>query len=217
MRNKYLIKIYRTLGWVTVTLTVVVSATAYTSYVRITKNFYEVDPGRFYRSAQLTPDELQQTIDKYGIKTVISLRGAPENAYWYQPEIELLKRNHVTFKSYWLSMDNFPDKDDVTGILHDLKTAEKPILVHCKAGADRTGLVSALYVHEVMGMSKEIALQQLTFRYWHVPAIHPAMSAFIEQYGGPTWLETYDPCRYQQYSDKDTRCSPNESSETEKR
>src|SRR5690242_684397 len=47
------------------------------SIVRLSKNFYEVDPGKFYRSAQLSPTELKDVVDKYGIKTVISLRGAP--------------------------------------------------------------------------------------------------------------------------------------------
>lgn len=53
---------------------------AYTSIFRITKNLYEIDPGRFYRSAQLSKSELEQTADKLGIKTVNSVRLSPKYA-----------------------------------------------------------------------------------------------------------------------------------------
>jgi hypothetical protein len=48
---------------------------AYTSIFRISKNFYEIDPGKYYRSAQLTKFELEDVVKRHGIKTVISVRG----------------------------------------------------------------------------------------------------------------------------------------------
>lgn len=210
VRPETFFKVFRKLMWPAVIFTALFSVTAYTSYVRITKNFYEVDPGRFYRSAQLTPDELKEAIEKYGIKTVISLRGAPENAYWYKPQMDVLRSKGVAFKSYWLLPDRFPDRDELTNILADLRNAPKPILVHCRSGADRTGLVSALYAYEIMKEPKAVALEQLSFRYWHVPLLHPAMDAFVERYEGPSWVESYDPCQYPEFGDKSANCEGHE-------
>ena len=121
------------------------------SIFRISKNFHEVDSGKFYRSAQLTPGEMQDMIDKYGIKTVISLRGAPESSYWVQPQREVLAKNNVKFYAFGWTIDYFPDRDQYLGFLEALKTAERPILVHCRTGADRTSTATALYAIEYMG------------------------------------------------------------------
>lgn len=180
---------------------------AYTSTVRLTKNFYEVDAGKFYRSAQLTPDEMQQAINQYAIKTVISLRGGSEESYWYKPQVEVLARNKVEFYPISLSMDSFPSKENLNEIIRLLKTAPKPILVHCRSGADRTGMVSALYQIEEMGKSKEEALEQLRFKYWYVEAFHPAMTEFIKVYQGSDWAQnSYQPCSYKKFKNDLPEC-----------
>ncbi len=184
----------------TILATLVLSLIAYTSRVRVTENFHEVDPGRFYRSAQLTPEELSEKIEAYGIKTVISLRGAPQQAYWYQPEVELLHRKGVVFKAYGLDVDTFPTKEQLTGLLDDFDHAPKPILIHCRSGADRTGMVSALYAFDKMGQSREDALRQLAFKYWHVELFHPAMDDFIRAYDGREWARDYQRCVYPRYA-----------------
>lgn len=134
---------------------------AYTSIFRISQNFSEVDPGRFYRSAQLTPRELEELSEKYGIKTVISLRGIPQSVFGLEPEQETLERLGIGFHKFDLSTDHFPSKSDLIQILALLRNAPKPILIHCRSGADRTGMVTALYQIEQMGISKEEAKKQL--------------------------------------------------------
>ena len=123
------------------------------SIVRLSKNFYEVDPGKFYRSAQLSPTELDEVVKKYGIKTVISLRGAPENSYWVPKQKEVLEKNHVAFHWVGWTTDFFPDNDDLKNYLNVLKTAEYPVLVHCRTGADRTGEATAMYAIDFMKQS----------------------------------------------------------------
>lgn len=167
-----------------------------TSVVRISKNFHEVDPGKFYRSAQLTPEEMQEVINKYGIKTVISLRGAPENSYWVPGQKEILAKNAVEFIPLGWTTDYFPDKDDLKNYIEALDKSKYPILVHCRQGADRTGEATAIYAIEKMGMSNEKAVEEfLSFKYWHVPIFHPAKSEFVKRYQGKEWaLTKYDPC-----------------------
>ena len=170
---------------------------AYTSLFRITKNFYEVDPGKFYRSAQLTKGELEDVIKAHGIQTVISLRGYPQPILNAEPEFDTLKRLGVEFEKYDLSEDDFPSKEDLTSIISAFKNKKKPILIHCRSGADRTGMISALYQIEEMGISKEQALDQLSFKYWHIRNFHPAMSEFVKIYDGWNWaLSNYNPCDY---------------------
>lgn len=178
----------------------IVGLFAYTSTVRITKNFYEVDAGKFYRSAQLTADELQEAIDTYGIKTVISLRGGSPDSYWYNDELSVLKKNAVEFYPINLSMDSFPSKGNLNEILRLFKETPKPILIHCRSGTDRTGMVTALYLVEEMGKSKDEALKQLSFKYWYVEAFHPAMTEFIRVYQGHDWAKNkYEPCIYDKF------------------
>lgn len=183
------------------------SFATYASIVRLTQNFYEVEKDRFYRSAQLNPIELNEKIKKHGIKTVISLRGSPEDSYWFKPEVSFLEKSGVLFKSYGLNANAFPSKSELIGILDDFKNAPKPILIHCRSGADRTGLVSALYVYEEMKKSKAEALGQLSFKYWHVRQFNPAMTKFITEFDGGDWASRYDPCRYPEFANGAV-CSP---------
>ncbi|PWU15489.1 MAG: hypothetical protein C5B49_11700 [Bdellovibrio sp.] len=166
------------------------------SVFRITENFYEVDPGRFYRSAQLTPEELEEFIDRYKIRTVISLRGAPEGAFWYKPQVELLARKHVQFNALWWTAEHVPAKSELVAYLDLLKNAEYPILIHCRTGSDRTSAATAIYAIEKMGETNEEAIQQhMSFRYWHVPLFKPAMTALVRAYRGDNWVRSeYDIC-----------------------
>ncbi len=166
------------------------------SIVRLSKNFYEVDPGRFYRSAQLSPTELEEVIKKYGIKTVFSLRGAPENSYWVPGQRKVLEENHVRFYSFSWTTDYFPDTAQIKGYLQALKTAEFPILVHCRTGADRTGEATALYAIDFMKIPNQLAIDKfLNFKFWHVQSFHPAKAAFVQRYPGlEETLQNYNHC-----------------------
>ncbi len=166
------------------------------STFRISKNFVTVDEGRFYRSAQLTPEELRQVILEKGIKTVISLRGGPEHTQWYQDQVKVLQETGVDFKVVWWLAEYFPPKQELMNYLELLKTAQYPILVHCRVGSDRTGLATAIYAMDYLRTPKELAIaQHLNFDYWHVQTFKPAMVEFVKRYRGPLWAKNeFDPC-----------------------
>lgn len=166
------------------------------STFRISKNFHEVDPGRFYRSAQLTPEELDEVVKKYGIKTVISLRGAPEHTPWYQPEVDKLKELGVDFQAVWWTAEFFPPKEELVRYEELLDKPQYPILVHCRVGSDRTGAATAIYAMQNLHQTNEQAVKDhLNFDYWHVEAFKPAMAELVRRYKGPDWVKNvYDPC-----------------------
>jgi protein tyrosine phosphatase (PTP) superfamily phosphohydrolase (DUF442 family) len=187
------------------------------SVFRISKNFSEVDPGKFYRSAQLTPEELQEVIDQYGIKTVISLRGAPKNSYWVPGQVEVLAKNNVRFLDFGWTSDYFPSNEDFRGFMTALRDAPRPILVHCRTGADRTGEASAIYAIEFMKVPVVEAIKsQLNFGHWHVPTFHPAKIEFVKRYQGLDWaLTQYNMCDPQNSKWVEPgHCPPNSSSKS---
>jgi protein tyrosine/serine phosphatase len=177
----------------------------YTTVYRISKNFYEVDPGKFYRSAQLSPDELNEAIEKYGIKSVLTLRGSPTDSKWMAAELEIVKEKHLNFYDAGYTLDYFPTNRHLHTVAEALKNAPRPLLVHCRTGADRTGEVSAIYAVEFLGKSKDEAIHdELNFKHWHVQAFHPAKAEFVRQWKGLDWaLNQYDLCRdFPQWAEK---------------
>jgi protein tyrosine/serine phosphatase len=172
---------------------------------RIHKNFHVVQEGEIYRSAQLTGEEFRLAIDQVGIKTVINLRGK-NDAEWYSEESETLRSEGVQLIDISMSAKRFPHRDDLIRLLDAFRTAARPILIHCKAGADRTGEAVALYQMEYLGKSKREALKSLSPYYLHMPSFMPAKRAFIEIYSGEDWARSvYDPCResYKYYPQSD--------------
>lgn len=107
-----------------------------------------------YRSA--LPDEralpLLQTLK---IATVINF--LPESdAQWLQSSD--IKQVQLSYRT------NHVDDSDVLAAIRAIQAAEAdgPVLMHCKHGADRTGLMAAMYRVVVQGWSKEDALNEMT-------------------------------------------------------
>lgn len=128
-------------------------------------NFEKVAPG-CYRGNQPGPWRLKKYANM-GIRTIINLRGERSPAYnlFEKPLCEELglslidmpfhARQAVTRKRFLM-------------ILEVLKSVEGPFLLHCKSGADRSGLVAALYLTVVQGEPIAIARKQLSWRYAHI-------------------------------------------------
>ncbi len=157
-------------------------------------NVREVDPGRFYRSAQLSPETLDEVIDAFGIRSVINLRGYGD-ADWRDAESAVTRESAVPLYDVHLSARSLPRREQLLRLLGLYRVAARPLLVHCQGGADRTGEAAALYAIEYMGRTTEQALEMLTLRYRHLEWLRPAKRAFVSAYRGERWVrERYDPC-----------------------
>lgn len=136
--------------------------------LRLSGNVHVVDPGRVYRSAQLSPEHLRRLIAEKQLRAVINLRGH-SNAPWYVAESTVTRAAGVQQIDLELSARAEPDSTRLDSLRKLLRTTPTPFLIHCEAGADRTGLASALYSLEELGQPPAQADRQLTLRDLHFP------------------------------------------------
>ena len=145
------------------------SAAGYFAFMEEQGNFHSITAGEAYRSAQLDRDELEYYLKKYGIKSILNLRGRNPNASWYWEEIEVSATHGVAHFDIPLSATVAPRSEDIGKMIEIFKSAPRPILIHCQAGADRSGLAAAIWKVIVDGRTKKEAAGQLSLLYGHLP------------------------------------------------
>lgn len=123
----------------------------------------QIAPG-LWRSNQPTPWRLKR-LQRRGFATVINLRGAGHSGAYH------LERYHcqalgLRLIDLKLSSRRPPTVDQVSQLKRYFDEAERPLLIHCKSGADRAGLVAALFLL-FQGDTVEQVEQQLSLRYMH--------------------------------------------------
>ncbi|MGV0817177.1 dual specificity protein phosphatase family protein [Martelella sp. AMO21009] len=153
----------------------VLTSGVYLGGLQASGNFHEVKAGEFYRSAQPSASALADYIDRHGIRTVINLRGASPGRSWYDDEIRVSAQKGVEHIDFPMSDRTILSPERSMELLALMRDAPKPILIHCKAGADRTGLASVIYLQQLGGVDEETAEWQLSPLYGHValPGIGP--------------------------------------------
>lgn len=119
-----------------------------------------------WRSAQPAPHQIA-ALKRLGLKTIVNLRG-PRFCGSYWLEQQACARHGMRLVDFQIRSRAAPSKDELLGARDLLGTIEYPMLLHCKSGADRAGLMSALYmiVHE--GRSVAEAKQQLSLKFGHI-------------------------------------------------
>lgn len=140
----------------------------YVGFLMVTNNFHVVVPGELYRSAQPNAAEIADYKAKYGLKTIINLRGANSHQRWYQDELAASARAGITHIDFGMSARQLQPREKIARLVAILNSAQKPILIHCQSGADRTGLASAIYLAAIEKKDENTAEAQLSIRYGHV-------------------------------------------------
>ena len=131
-----------------------------------THNVHAVLPNQVYRSAQLTHDDLARLVQRYGIRSVINLRGANPDIAWYQDEMAVTQERHLWHADLALDAHHLPDVATLQQLVNLIERAPKPLLLHCRQGADRTGLASAIAMVLLNQHASESVLwQQVGWRY----------------------------------------------------
>lgn len=142
---------------------------------------------RIYRSPQLSANYLEKSIKDKGIKTIINLRGEGKDSQWYIKEGEISQKYHLKLYDCRLSAYDLPRYRILRDILEVLSTSERPILIHCGGGVDRTGFVSALALAIERDLPLSELKKQFSWRYGVLPFYRSIGPYFFSNY--EQWLD----------------------------
>lgn len=143
-------------------------SSAWFTYLQLKHNFDAVVPGEVYRSAQPSPADLARYKQEYGIKTVVNLRGENKGSGWYDAEVDAATKLDIAHVDFRMSARRQLSQQEAAELIALLARAEKPLLIHCNWGADRTSLAAALYVAAVGKLGEAAAEGQISMRYGHL-------------------------------------------------
>lgn len=96
-------------------------------------------PGELNRSAQPTPAQIDEYVQKYGIRTIINLRGANEGRSWYDEEVKESDRLRIVHVDFGMSARHELTQAQAIALVALTEKAAKPLLIHCKDGAVERG------------------------------------------------------------------------------
>lgn len=160
----------------------VLAAGGWVAYnVYVSHNFHTVIPGGVYRSGQPLGEDIHRWTAKYGLKTVVNLRGG-ESDERVQGELAAIADLKLDYYDIHLSNTKLPSADQLRELARVLETAPRPMLIHCKAGADRTSVGSVMARMALAGDDYQAARSQCSLYYLHVDTDPDHVAGCLDQY-----------------------------------
>jgi tyrosine-protein phosphatase SIW14 len=160
------------------------------------KRLREVEPGKAYRSGQLTADGFAEAIKRFHIRTIINLQDDhpdPDiDSHFIGSgkirETELCRQlgvRYVTIAPDLISRQSPADQrpkaiDQFLAVLDDPNNY--PVLWHCRAGLNRTGIMTAIYRMEYNGWERGAAIEELKangFGEWSSTSANEYISQYV--------------------------------------
>jgi protein tyrosine/serine phosphatase len=133
--------------------------------MHINHNFETITEGKVYKSGVIPPDEIEDYVKEYKIKSIIDLRFPGTGDEVNNPEIptELTAEKEAIAKIK--GVNYFNNGSDQVPEPHNLDTFFKimddpknyPVLIHCYHGVGRAEMYSAIYRIEYENMEKDEA------------------------------------------------------------
>ncbi len=162
------------------------------------KNFGAVREGQLYRAGELTPAALKKIATQAGVRTVVDLGAHHPGSPGEIREQRTLDALGVERVSLRLFGDAQGDPNEYVQALRVMTDPERaPVLVHCAAGAQRTGAAVAFYRMLIEGTSLDDAMLEAQ-RYRHDPSDNPHLREMLVRWSEPIResLETGVPIPY---------------------
>lgn len=136
------------------------------------------------RSPQPDEDDLESLHQRFGVKTVLNLRGEKPGDSWFEEE----RKGVDKIGAKWVHMAVNSAKRPSSEMVKDFfrlveEPANWPILLHCQGGIHRSGLMTALYRMQYQGWSAEDAIAEMDEHYfeWGIKD-RSAVKAYLRQY-----------------------------------
>jgi protein tyrosine phosphatase (PTP) superfamily phosphohydrolase (DUF442 family) len=137
-------------------------------------NYHAVIKGELYRSGFLSTVALDRKIHEDKLATVINLCPEVDQT----EEKEKCRAENVQYVYLPLDGSAAPSPEETSRLLEALASSPKPILIHCRSGADRVGYAAALYLYKLKGVDKGEASKALSWKYGHLPLLMPWTRVF---------------------------------------
>lgn len=128
-------------------------------------HLYEIAPGA-WRSNQPGPGRIAKHAQN-GFKSVLRLR-APRLNGRHLLEREACVLHGLKLVNVQINAGSLGPAERLIELLDAFASIEKPFVMHCKSGIDRTGLAAFLYLLAETDTAPKIARQQLSFKYLHL-------------------------------------------------
>jgi tyrosine-protein phosphatase SIW14 len=163
------------------------------------KRLRVVEPGRVYRSGQMTAEGFADAIERYGLRTIINVQDEVPDpdidiSFWGRQTMKesdlcrLLGVRYVHLMPTLLPRSLVPQQrppsiDQLLSILDD--ESNYPVLIHCHAGLHRTGILTAIYHMEYQGWTPEQAFLDMKaqgFGSWVCTSANDYVKQFVLTY-----------------------------------
>jgi protein tyrosine/serine phosphatase len=149
----------------------------------IPKRWAVVEEGRIYRSGQLSAALVKKMLQRHGIQVIVSLNGAAPQDRDQQAEQKAAEELGVELLRFPLRGDGTGDVGHYTQAVAAVAEARrqgKPVLVHCAAGAQRTGGVIACYQLLLEHLPPAEVVAEMRQHGWD-PRDNPALLKYLNQ------------------------------------
>lgn len=145
----------------------------------VPRNFGIVEPGCIFRSGRLNRRTLRKVRDRHGLRTIIDLGAFPADSHDERVMQGAAKELGLTRYVMRGIFGNATGNPNVyLRAVRLLASAENhPVLIHCAAGAERTGAAVILFRHLVQGKPIDEVYEE-AMRFGH----HPDKNAELRQY-----------------------------------
>ncbi|MBL6751873.1 MAG: protein tyrosine phosphatase [Nevskia sp.] len=132
-----------------------------------------------YRSSHPMPYQLRAAA-RAGVRSVLNLRGGDVRVGSNLLEWHACGELGLTLCHYALASRDAPSRENILRLKEFFDTMPRPLLVHCKSGADRAGLASVLYLMLEKGEPLETATRQL--RFWPYGHVRQAKTGILDHF-----------------------------------